>query len=445
MRLLSSKSELHAALAEVSTRLSAAQLAESSMRHRLAEAEVQLIAAEAREAELWAASDAPSWAASDAPSWAASDAPEHGAVERRPERGPGAADGGISSGHVLPNKAGHDQSVVMGVGEAKASAHHDAHAGRTGRAGGRGARRASGGADAISSSGGGGGGGGGSGAHHGARGVGLSVVTGSSANVQQRLTESLLLKQRDEITSLKKRLAAVAVAEQVSGARAEQETEVATLSRHRAHSLQQQLSSSLAEADALRTECLGLRERLAALDARERARAEAIQIAGAEGGRLEAALHDAREVAARERLQTEAAHLAELGEARLAARKAAGALDELMAERAAGRLREARADGAVRALQRELSSAAAASAAREATITDEARRARAAAEAAIFEAASVSAALQERTVQVAILTETLEATRSGDGSDSDGQRHLISLGAQVIAPRWPLDGLLMAP
>ena len=178
---------------------------------------------------------------------------------------------------------------------------------------------------------------------------------------------------------------------QVSGARAEQETEVATLSRHRAHSLQQQLSSSLAEADALRTECLGLRERLAALDARERARAEAIQIAGAEGGRLEAALHDAREVAARERLQTEAAHLAELGEARLAARKAAGALDELMAERAAGRLREARADGAVRALQRELSSAAAASAAREATITDEARRARAAAEAAIFEAASVSA------------------------------------------------------
>ena len=220
---------------------------------------------------------------------------------------------------------------------------------------------------------------------------------------------------------------------QVSGARAEQETEVATLSRHRAHSLQQQLSSSLAEADALRTECLGLRERLAALDARERARAEAIQIAGAEGGRLEAALHDAREVAARERLQTEAAHLAELGEARLAARKAAGALDELMAERAAGRLREARADGAVRALQRELSSAAAASAAREATITDEARRARAAAEAAIFEAASVSAALQERTVQVAILTETLEATRSSDGSDSDGQRHLISLGAQVIA------------
>jgi len=226
VRLLSSKSELHAALAEVSTRLSAAQLAESSMRHRLAEAEVQLIAAEAREAELWAASDAPSWAASDAPSWAASDAPEHGAVERRPERGPGAADGGISSGHVLPNKAGHDQSVVMGAREAKASAHHDAHAGRTGRAGGRGARRASGGADAISSSGGGGGGGGGSGAHHGARGVGLSVVTGSSANVQQRLTESLLLKQRDEITSLKKRLAAVAVAEQVSGARAEQETEL---------------------------------------------------------------------------------------------------------------------------------------------------------------------------------------------------------------------------
>ena len=46
MRLLSSKSELHAALAEVSTRLSAAQLAESSMRHRLAEAEVQLIAAD---------------------------------------------------------------------------------------------------------------------------------------------------------------------------------------------------------------------------------------------------------------------------------------------------------------------------------------------------------------------------------------------------------------
>ena len=45
----------------------------------------------------------------------------------------------------------------------------------------------------------------------------------------------------------------------------------------------------------------------------------------------------------------------------------------------------------------------------------------------------VSAALQERTVQVAILTETLEATRSSDGSDSDGQRHLISLGAQVIA------------
>ena len=217
MRLLSSKSELHAALAEVSTRLSAAQLAESSMRHRLAEAEVQLIAAEAREAELWAASDAPSWAASDAP--------EHGAVERRPEHGPG---GGISSGQVLPNKAGQDQSVVMGVGEAKASAHHDAQAGRTGRAGGRGARRASGGADAISSSGGrgGGGGGGGGGAHHGARGVGLSVVTGSSANVQQRLTESLLLKQRDEITSLKKRLAAVAVAEQVSGARAEQETEL---------------------------------------------------------------------------------------------------------------------------------------------------------------------------------------------------------------------------
>jgi hypothetical protein len=74
----------------------------------------------------------------------------------------------------------------------------------------------------------------------------------------------------------------------------------------------------------------------------------------------------------------------------------------------------------------------------------------------------VSAALQERTVQVAILTETLEATRSSDGSDSDGQRHLISLGAQVIAmmtliafsfislgaqviaPRWPLDGLLIA-
>jgi hypothetical protein len=106
----------------------------------------------------------------------------------------------------------------LGAGEAKASAHHDAHAGRTGRAGGRGARRASGGADAISNSGGG--------AHHGARGVGLSVVTGSSANVQQRLTESLLLKQRDEITSLKKRLAAVAVAEQVSGARSEQETEL---------------------------------------------------------------------------------------------------------------------------------------------------------------------------------------------------------------------------
>ena len=194
MRLLSSKSELHAALAEVSTRLSAAQLAESSMRHRLAEAEVQLIAAEGREAELWAASEAPYWAASDAPM----DLSEHGGVERRPEHGGVALPN--KAGQVLPNKAGQDKSSA--AGEAKPSAHHDAQARRTGR----GARRASGGADAISSGGGGGG----------ARGVGLSVVTGSSANVQQRLTETLLLKQRDEIASLKKRLATVAVAEQVS-------------------------------------------------------------------------------------------------------------------------------------------------------------------------------------------------------------------------------------
>ena len=39
---------------------------------------------------------------------------------------------------------------------------------------------------------------------------------------------------------------------QVSGARAEQETEVATLSRHRAHSLQQQLSSCSEEVGALK-------------------------------------------------------------------------------------------------------------------------------------------------------------------------------------------------
>ena len=41
-----------------------------------------------------------------------------------------------------------------------------------------------------------------------------------------------------------------------------------------------------------------------------------------------AALHDARENATRERLQMEATHLAELGEAKLNARKAQGALEE---------------------------------------------------------------------------------------------------------------------
>ena len=65
--------------------------------------------------------------------------------------------------------------------------------------------------------------------------------------------------------------------------------------------------------------------------------AAAAEAEGAEAGRLQAALHNVREAAAREAMQAEGKHLAQLSEATGAARRATGALEELSAEKAAGK------------------------------------------------------------------------------------------------------------
>ena len=64
-----------------------------------------------------------------------------------------------------------------------------------------------------------------------------------------------------------------------------------------------------------------LRDGQRALEAREEARAKAAGGEAHESHRLEAALHDAREGSVRERLQIEARHLEELGDALRRARK----------------------------------------------------------------------------------------------------------------------------
>jgi hypothetical protein len=88
-----------------------------------------------------------------------------------------------------------------------------------------------------------------------------------------RLTEGLLLRQRDEIEALKRRLSTTAVAEQVSVAQSEADAESSSLAGARASGLQRELATIQTALRRCETERDTLREALAAFDAREATRA----------------------------------------------------------------------------------------------------------------------------------------------------------------------------
>ena len=236
----------------------------------------------------------------------------------------------------------------------------------------------------------------------------------------RRLTEKLLVKQRDEIFSLQEQLLAGTQAAACRGG-----------ADHAEASLSERLDREVSEADALRRERGALREELQCFAARECARQEPRAAEPSDPVASESALHDLREATARERLQREAAHLVELGEANAGRQKAQAALEEAAGELSVARVHEAQAQAALRRAARAAADASAAAAERCQALREEARVLRTAAEKGVADAAGAQAVLRERAVQITVLTETVEALQGGDERDS----HVASLWAQLSACR----------
>eukprot|EP00665_Eupelagonemidae_sp_cell47_P001144 gene1145-4714_t len=229
----------------------------------------------------------------------------------------------------------------------------------------------------------------------------------AGAAAAHRLTEALLLRQRDDIESLQRHVALLGGGGPSPGGG----------------------GGGGGEADTALVARDVAREELAALRAREEARGAAAEADSSEVGRLQAALLDAREGAARDRAAMAAAHSAELGEARREARRATASAEEVSAERASGARRLGELEVALRMARSGAVVAAAASTSREDFMRDEARKWRAEVKAASAAATETAAVLQERSVAVAVLTETVEAVQGGDCAAA----HVASLGAQLAS------------
>ena len=255
---------------------------------------------------------------------------------------------------------------------------------------------------------------------------GNTEPTGSMA---QRISDRMLLKQREQILEMQQQIDSFRVTEQLSNAREMHDAAGSSFIECHASGLQQKLSSASAQLDAALAERNRLAAEIKALRAREEARNEGIETELADANALHAALHDVREAALQEQMHLEAAHLTELGAAQLAALKARGAEDELATERATWQLRDARAQAELRQAQREASDAAKAAAIRHEELVNEAHAAHALAEKRSLEAMHAESVAKERSVQIAILTETVEAMQGG----GEAEERVASISAQLSA------------